>query len=99
MVDRPALAVVDAHVGALLRVARADVRAEADRERIIEIAQVVAREGTFVVASTGGTVAAFDAQSGREAWRGEAGSRFRTASVSSSIHWSGEPPIQRRRRH
>lgn len=38
--------------------------------------QVVAREGTFVVASTGGTVAAFDAQSGREAWRGEAGSRL-----------------------
>jgi outer membrane protein assembly factor BamB len=38
--------------------------------------QAVARDGAFVVASTGGTVAAFDAQSGRETWRGEAGSRL-----------------------
>ncbi|NRF68602.1 outer membrane protein assembly factor BamB [Aquincola sp. S2] len=37
--------------------------------------QVTVRDGAFVVASTGGSVVALDAQSGRELWRGEAGSR------------------------
>lgn len=37
---------------------------------------VAVRDGAFIVAATDGTVAAFEAQSGREQWRGQAGRKL-----------------------
>ena len=48
---------------------------------------VVSRDGAFIVAGTDGTVASYEAASGRELWRGQAGARI-VAGVGSDGRYS-----------